>query len=56
MNVQIIRSNVERSAGWIKSAADHGAKIVFGPPLARIADAVTGGTVLGRPRGSGVRE
>lgn len=51
MNVQIIRSDVERSARSIKSAADHVAKIDFGSPVAKIAKAMTGGTSPGATNG-----
>lgn len=51
MNVQIIRSEVERSARSIKSAADQVAKIDFGSPLAKIAKGMTGGTAPGAANG-----
>lgn len=51
MNVQIIRSEVERSARSIKSAADQVAKIDFGSPLTKIAGAMTGGTSPGAANG-----
>lgn len=51
MDVQIIRSDVERSARSIKSAADQVAKIDFGSPLTKIAKAMTGGTSPGAANG-----
>jgi hypothetical protein len=51
MNVQIIRSDVEKAARSIKSAADQVAKIDFGSPLAKIAGAMTGGVSPGAANG-----
>jgi len=51
MNVQIIRSDVARSARSIKSAADQVARIDFGSPLAKIARAMTGGVSPGAANG-----
>lgn len=51
MNVQIIRSDVERSARSIKSAADQVAKIDFGSPLSKIARSMTGGVSPGAANG-----
>ncbi|MEU6137781.1 hypothetical protein [Nocardioides sp. NPDC047086] len=51
MNVQIIRSEVERSARSIKSAADQVAKIDFGSPLVKIARALAGGVSPGAANG-----
>jgi hypothetical protein len=51
MNVQIIRSDVERSARSIKSAADQVVKIDFGSPLAKIAGAMASGVSPGAANG-----
>lgn len=48
MNVQIIRSDVEAPPRSIKPVADHGARIIFGSLLAKIAGAMDGGAASAR--------